>query len=778
MLKINNQNINYTNNMISQQNQTIYKTTINDFEIISELGKGSFGYVYKVRRYSDYKIYALKKVSFSKLNPKEKENSLNEIRILASISNKNIIEYKESFYDNDNNCLCLVMEFADNGDLEKKIQHRAKSKYYYQEYEILSMLIQITKGLKALHDNNIMHRDIKSANIFMFQNDIVKIGDLNVSKILKNGLHNTQTGTPYYASPEVWDNNLYDFKSDIWSLGCLLYEMCALKAPFRGNTMKMVYDKVKQGIYEPIPNVYSKSLSGLIYICLQTNPIYRPTCAQLLSLIKDKVSLFNLDGKCLDLFDEDIDRDLMTNNIYSEKICNRMKNNEEEKCELLDTIKMPKRLIEINSVLPRNRYASSASKRIQKSLLNYKGRLPKLNMIDLKIINTGGNREKRKDSKNCMLKQNNSEANILTMNYMNKKEKRDKLFDWLDEKEKIDQIKRRINSPSPKIVNDIIYIKNKDNSANTLIPKSNSQKKLESTNANNNETKTIDVMNDKMFLDVHNLNFNKLQDIFSHNHNSSLNIRHITPYSKKNKLKAILSPKALEPLQIKRAHSPDGPIAINHLNDVQEDNTKINKIICNIPQIDTKNTDSKLPSRIHPSLQYPPHFERKEIPIKNHSRAISAMIPRINPTMKTESKSTEPMVQEIKKRVSRYFRVNKDNTALNISALPTIEKSDLYTQPNKCNHYNQCNIQKERIIIPKRLNNVPSCSKYYKDSIFNNYKSNAYPIRVSPHYKRESNNKTNCEQRGSSILNLYKMKEDNSVYLENILKGYRVNSEL
>ena len=115
---------------------------------------------------------------------------------------------------------------------------------------------------------------------------------------------------------------------------------------------------------------------------------------------------------------------------------------------------------------------------------------------------------------------------------------------------------------------------------------------------------------------------------------------------------------------------------------------------------------------------------------------------------------------------------------MNISALPTIEKSDLYTQPNKCNHYNQCNIQKERIIIPKRLNNVPSCSKYYKDSIFNNYKSNAYPIRVSPHYKRESNNETNCEQRGSSILNLYKMKEDNSVYLENILKGYRVNSEL
>lgn len=751
MLKINNQNINCTNNMI---NQTISKTTINDFEILSELGKGSFGFVYKVRRKSDYKIYALKKVSFSKLNPKEKENSLNEIRILASISNKNIIEYKESFYDNDNNCLCLVMEFADNGDLEKKIQNRSKSKIYFQEYEILSMLIQITKGLKALHDKNIMHRDIKSANIFMFQNDIVKIGDLNVSKILKNGLHNTQTGTPYYASPEVWDNNVYDFKSDIWSLGCLLYEMCALKAPFRGNTMKMVYDKVKQGIYDPIPNFYSKSLSGLIYICLQTNPIYRPTCAQLLSLIKDKVALFNLDGKSLNLFDEDFDGEIM-NNVYSEKICNRRMNNEEEKCELLDTIKMPKRLMEINSVLPKNRYASSASKRIQKSLMSYKGRLPKLNISDFKIINTNGNR--RKESKNYMLKQNNSEANILTMNYQ--KEKKERIFDWLDDKEKIEQIKRRINSPSPKIVND-----NK-NSTDELNIKSNSQKKLDNSN---NETKTINVLNDKMFLDVHNLNFNKLQDIFSHNHKSSLNIRNITPYSKKNKLKAILSPKALEPLKIQRQHSPDLPITTHNITDIQDNLTKANKIVNNI--IDSNNIDSKQPSRLYPPRQSSPHFERKEIQIKNQSRAISAMIPRINKNMKTES--TEP---EIKKRISRYFRVNKDSTALNISALPTIERSDLYTQSNKCNHYNQCNIQKERIRIPKRLNNVPSCGKYYKDSIFNNYKINAYPIRVNPHFHRELNNKTNCEQRKE--LNIY-MKEDNSIYLDKLIKGYRGNSEL
>ena len=119
--------------MNNQINQEFSKSTMADFEIISELGKGSFGYVYKVRRRTDSKIYALKKVAFSKLNPKEKENSLNEIRILASISNKNIIEYKDAFYDNDNNALCLVMEYAEYGDLEKKILLRAKNKSFFTD---------------------------------------------------------------------------------------------------------------------------------------------------------------------------------------------------------------------------------------------------------------------------------------------------------------------------------------------------------------------------------------------------------------------------------------------------------------------------------------------------------------------------------------------------------------------------------------------------------------------------------------------------------------------
>ena len=112
-------------------NSSFSQSSLSDFEILSQLGKGSFGFVYKVRRKSDNIIYALKKVSFSQLSQKEKANSLNEIRILASLHNKHVIEYKDAFYDNASNCLCLIMEFAEYGDLEKLIHQHIKTKNFF-----------------------------------------------------------------------------------------------------------------------------------------------------------------------------------------------------------------------------------------------------------------------------------------------------------------------------------------------------------------------------------------------------------------------------------------------------------------------------------------------------------------------------------------------------------------------------------------------------------------------------------------------------------------------
>lgn len=219
-----------------------------DFEIIKQLGKGAFGTVHLVKRKEDGNIYALKVVQLSKLTKKEQENALNEVRILASVAHPNIIGYKEAFFDDSTKALNIVMEYADDGDFETKIQKHIKNKTNFPENQIWSYLIQMIQGLKALHDIKIMHRDLKSANVFLNSKGELKLGDLNVSKVVKMGMLYTQTGTPYYASPEVWADKPYSYKSDLWSLGCVLYELCALRPPFRGSKLEELYKNVTRGI--------------------------------------------------------------------------------------------------------------------------------------------------------------------------------------------------------------------------------------------------------------------------------------------------------------------------------------------------------------------------------------------------------------------------------------------------------------------------------------------------------------------------------------------------
>jgi serine/threonine protein kinase len=224
----------------------------------------------------------MKKVQFANLSNKEKECALNEIRLMASISSPYIIAYKEAFFDG--NLLCIVMELADGGDLLKKIESHKKKGTKFQEYEIWRAAIQMVKGLKALHDAKILHRDLKSANVFLQSDGDIKLGDFNVSKIAKKGVLCTQTGTPYYASPEVWKDLPYNFKSDIWSFGVILYEICALHPPFMATSMEQLYRKVIQGAVPSIPNNFSHDLSNLIRQCLQQNPDRRPSCDEILEM--------------------------------------------------------------------------------------------------------------------------------------------------------------------------------------------------------------------------------------------------------------------------------------------------------------------------------------------------------------------------------------------------------------------------------------------------------------------------------------------------------------
>lgn len=139
----------------------------------------------------------------------------------------------------------------------KLIDMHLKGRCRFKEGEIWKAVLDIAKGLKSLHDKKILHRDLKSANVFVSEDGTFKIGDLNVSKVLKNSLAHTQTGTPYYASPEVWNDLPYDSKSDIWSFGCIMYEMAALSPPFKANDLQGLYKKVKSGVFNPVPSSYS-----------------------------------------------------------------------------------------------------------------------------------------------------------------------------------------------------------------------------------------------------------------------------------------------------------------------------------------------------------------------------------------------------------------------------------------------------------------------------------------------------------------------------------------
>ena len=316
-----------------------------NFQIINKLGNGAYSEVFKVRRVEDNKIYALKRVKLKNLKEKEKCNSLNEIRILASIKSPFVISYKEAFFTDSDKSLNLVMEYADSGDLYRKIKHYKKYKLFFEEKDIWKIFIQITRGLKSLHNLNILHRDFKSANIFLFSTGEAKIGDLNVSKIMNKGLGNTQTGTPYYASPEVWNNSPYDCKSDIWSLGCILYEMLTLNPPFNADDFEGLYKKVMAGKYNKINSRYSEDMNELLKLLFKIDPKERPNCDEILKLdfIRKRIDFFKaeagLDFNSIDIMDDN---------------------------ELLKTIRLSKNLVGLKDKLPKPNYS-----------------LPKINMNNL-----------------------------------------------------------------------------------------------------------------------------------------------------------------------------------------------------------------------------------------------------------------------------------------------------------------------------------------------------------------------------------------------------------
>ena len=228
------------------------------------------------------------------MKEESKKQIYNEASIMKKLFHPNVISFKDVFKDTKLDYFYIVMEYANDGDLSKKIRAQKQKIFgekYFSEEKIMQYFYQICRGLQYIHSKNIIHRDIKSQNIFLMKNGKLKIGDFGIAKALTETKNNASTviGTPYYFSPEIINGEPYNYKTDIWSLGVVLYEMCCLKLPFESNNIAQLSIKIMKGKYDPIPNRYSKNMANLIKDMLNIDQKLRPNITEVMQspLIKN-----------------------------------------------------------------------------------------------------------------------------------------------------------------------------------------------------------------------------------------------------------------------------------------------------------------------------------------------------------------------------------------------------------------------------------------------------------------------------------------------------------
>ncbi|KAL3137850.1 hypothetical protein ABBQ38_005103 [Trebouxia sp. C0009 RCD-2024] len=251
------------------------------YETMEELGEGAFGKALKCRRRRDNQIFVVKIMHESKMSAKAIEEAKNEVKVLNSLNHPNIVKYYECYQER--NMMHIIMEFCQEGDLDSAIK---KYKGYLPEDDIMLKFVQIALALHYTHSRGIIHRDLKANNIFCSAHGIVKLGDFGISKALgdNQNVARTMVGTPYYMSPEILKGKPYDGKTDVWAIGCVLYEMCALKKAFDASNLGAITVKVMSGKFPPIPAHYSSDLKQLVEALIKKEPEARPSLQEILDL--------------------------------------------------------------------------------------------------------------------------------------------------------------------------------------------------------------------------------------------------------------------------------------------------------------------------------------------------------------------------------------------------------------------------------------------------------------------------------------------------------------
>ncbi|KAI1897704.1 hypothetical protein AGOR_G00086020 [Albula goreensis] len=272
---------------------------VEDYEVLFTIGSGSYGKCQKIRRKSDGKILVWKELDYGTMAEAEKQMLVSEVNLLRELKHPNIVRYYDRIIDRTNTTLYIVMEYCEGGDLSSLITRCIKERRYLDEEFILRVLAQLSLALKECHrrsdgGHTVLHRDLKPANIFLDGKQNIKLGDFGLARILNHDTSFAKTfvGTPYYMSPEQMNRTSYNEKSDIWSLGCLVYELCALSPPFTAYNQKELAEKIREGKFRRIPYRYSEELNSLLSKMLHLKDFMRPSVESIVqsSLLADAVS--------------------------------------------------------------------------------------------------------------------------------------------------------------------------------------------------------------------------------------------------------------------------------------------------------------------------------------------------------------------------------------------------------------------------------------------------------------------------------------------------------